>query len=245
MVCLARDFATRKRARRIRRVHRARFQILFVNQRRISRARRRTQARPVAEWQLLRPREYRAFLARRRKSDRGFALVFRARQLLARRQRHAVFVFDLPAPFEINPWKVRRHPAFGIAPNLANGFRLSEGSIVFDTRHELENWTSLDFDDSSWPQPEKIESVTELVERPIPLWQDYGVRQYSHVERATGENGAQIWTAALPYTCQFAPTLRVFDEIGGRTIAMHTDNPKEVLSGGSMRGVRSRVVRRV
>ncbi len=138
------------------------------------------------------------------------------------------FVFDVPANLPMN-WRVRRHPAFSNAPNLANGFRLSENSIIFDAREEMESWTNSEFDDSTWLHPETIEPAMELVERPIPFWRDYGVRQYSHVERATNEDGAQIWTAKLPYNCQFSPTLRVYDAIGGRTIAMHTDNPKEVL----------------
>ncbi len=138
------------------------------------------------------------------------------------------FVFDLPAPFEMN-WKVRRHPAFGIAPNLANGYRLSEGSIAFDAREEMDGWTNMGFDDARWSQPDSIEPVVELIERPTPLWKDYGAREYEHISRETGANGEQIWIGTLPYNCQFAPITRVYDESGGHTIEMRTDNPQEVL----------------
>ncbi len=139
------------------------------------------------------------------------------------------FVFDVPADCRLSEWKVRRHPAFGTAPNLANGYRLSEGSIAFDARLEMEGWTSADFDDSSWSPPDRIEPTTELVERPTPFWKDYGARDYDDVGRETGANGEQIWIGKLPCNCQFAPILRVFDETGGNLIEMRTDNAKQVL----------------
>ncbi len=138
------------------------------------------------------------------------------------------FVFALPDETQLS-WKVRRHPAFEIAPNLANGYRLPENSIAFDARQEMENWTDLNFDDSSWSQPETLEFSSELVERPIPFWHDYGVRAYSHVEREVGQDGEQILLGTLPYNCQFAPTLRVYDKIGGQLMTLRTTNASQVL----------------
>ena len=138
------------------------------------------------------------------------------------------FVFELAGQQQLN-WKVRRHPAFSIAPNLSNGYRLSENSIAFDARAEMSGWTRENFDDSGWPRPEIIGSGDALVERPLPFWKDYGARVYSHIERETATDGAQIWQGTLPYNCQFAPILRVFDESGGHLIEMHTTNASQIL----------------
>lgn len=138
------------------------------------------------------------------------------------------FAFEMPDEAHLK-WKTRRHPAFGSAPNLANGYRLPENSIAFDARAEMDGWTRADFDDADWSQALTVEPYGELVERPIPQWKDYGIRAYSHVEREVGQDGEQILIGTLPYNCQFTPTLRVYDEVGGHLIEMRTTNASQVL----------------
>ena len=138
------------------------------------------------------------------------------------------FVFEVPGEADLT-WKVRRHPAFALAPNLTNGYRLPENSIAYDARLEMDGWTRADFDDTGWAQPIPVEAPGELGERPIPFWKDYGIRAYGQVERETGAAGEQIWSGSLPYNCQFTPFLRVSDPVGGRLIEMRTDNASQVL----------------
>lgn len=60
----------------------------------------------------------------------------------------------------------------------------------------------------------------ELVERPIPLFKDYGLKDYPGVRQSA--NGDTLF-CRLPYNCQFTPYLKV-EAADGATIHMQTDN---------------------
>lgn len=118
-------------------------------------------------------------------------------------------------------WKIREHPAYyqpcGEEPN----FRLPESNIGFDAVKDL-SFERPGYDDSDWEIP-RLLSLEEagwngLVDRPIPLWKDYGLKDYAFLKR---END-QIM-AYLPYNAQITPYLKVKSK-AGRKIDIRTDN---------------------
>ena len=76
----------------------------------------------------------------------------------------------------------------------------------------------------------------KLIERPIPLWKDYGLRAYTNQRRA--QTGDTLF-CRLPYNAQVTPYLKV-KAPAGRRIEMLTDN----YEGGSERNVRAEYITR-
>ena len=74
----------------------------------------------------------------------------------------------------------------------------------------------------------------KLVERPIPMWKDYGLKPYESTRRS----GDTI-VCRLPYNCQMTPYLKV-SAPAGKTIRMQTDN----YMGGSTYNMRAEYVTR-
>ncbi len=75
-----------------------------------------------------------------------------------------------------------------------------------------------------------------LVERPIPLWKDYGLKAYAEVRRSASND---TLFCRLPYNCQVTPYLKVNAE-AGKTIHMLTDNYR----GGGSPNVRGEYITR-
>ena len=75
-----------------------------------------------------------------------------------------------------------------------------------------------------------------LVERPIPLFKDFGLKEYPGVCRS--ERGDTLF-CRLPYNCQFTPYLKV-ESAEGATIHMQTDNYR----GGGPENIRAEYVTR-
>ena len=75
-----------------------------------------------------------------------------------------------------------------------------------------------------------------LVERPIPLFKDFGLKEYPGVRRS--ERGDTLF-CRLPYNCQFTPYLKV-ESAEGATIHMQTDNYR----GGGPENIRAEYVTR-
>lgn len=142
------------------------------------------------------------------------------------------FLFELRAGDSLicsDPsWKVIRHPAFGQASNEPN-FRLSESSVRFDARNDLQGWTTAGFDDSQWESPQDAQAPpaapwNRLWQREIPQWKDFGLKDYTNAEALPkGSDGKKI-TANLPYNAQITPWLKVAAP-AGLMIRMSTTNP--------------------
>ena len=78
-----------------------------------------------------------------------------------------------------------------------------------------------------------------LVERPVPLWKDYGVKETEFV-KSTDDQGNIVLTARLPYNTQMTPVIDVTDAAEGTLIRMETDH----IMGGSEPCLRAEYITR-
>lgn len=129
----------------------------------------------------------------------------------------------------------------GIQPN----FRLPESNIGYDARRFSESWKVWPADSLLYPWSASVEVGKEgckpwnkLYPRIIPLWKDYGQKEYAAREWRRGlEKDTLI--CYLPYNMQLTPCLEV-EAQGGDTISVWTDNYK----GGGMYNIRAEYVAR-
>lgn len=112
---------------------------------------------------------------------------------------------------------------YGTADTPSQNYRLPESNVRFDARAYPVDWykgsdysfmgrcIELPFAPGDAP-------FGEMVERPIPMWKDYGVKEYVSVERR-----GDTLACRLPYNCQVSPRLRV-NAPPGCVITIMTDH---------------------
>jgi len=109
-------------------------------------------------------------------------------------------------------------------------YRLPESNIRFDARREVIGWNKKGFTRrmSRISMVEHIEDspMGKLVKRPVPLWKDFGLRDYPDVRKSA--DGDTLF-CKLPYNCQITPYFRVKSGAGA-LIHIRTDN---YMGGGS------------
>ncbi|MBQ5663818.1 MAG: alpha-L-rhamnosidase N-terminal domain-containing protein [Bacteroidaceae bacterium] len=138
-------------------------------------------------------------------------------------------------------WKAALYSAYKNTEAPHPNFRLPESNIRFDAREEKEGWQVPDFNDSFMTQATIIAEAGDspfgkAVERPIPLWKDYGLKKYAATR--TSQSGDTLF-CRLPYNCHATPYLKVKAE-AGKTIHIITDNYR----GGSDNNVRAEYITR-
>lgn len=156
----------------------------------------------------------------------------------------AALLFEAVAPgIEIvsdKSWSCAVYGAYQNTEAPFPNYRLSESNIRFDARHAMDGWNQPAFE-GRFPGAE-IASVVgkaplgKLVKRPIPIFKDFGLRDYPAIRRSAG--GDTLF-CRLPYNCQFTPFLKV-EATEGRTIHMLTDNYR----GGGPENVRAEYITR-
>lgn len=128
-------------------------------------------------------------------------------------------------------WHSRVYDAFGSMGEPLPNFRLAESSLLFDANKEMQGWQTADCDVKFGFRPSAERGGWgdkpwgELVERPIPMWKDFGMKNLSF-ERRKGENGIDTIAAHLPYNMQMTPWFEVEDNEGGNEIVIQTDHFK-------------------
>lgn len=119
-------------------------------------------------------------------------------------------------------WKVSIHPSFYIPNGINPNYRLPESNIGFNAQKEVAFWDK-DFDDALWQDAKVIKKElsgwNQLVERPIPMWKDYGLKDYVKVERKSDT----LFVAYLPYNAQVNPYIKLKAKVG-EIIDIRTDN---------------------
>lgn len=141
-------------------------------------------------------------------------------------------------------WKAKLHPAYGNTGDPQPNYRLPESNIRFDARSELAGWEFPGFDDSTWDTAVEIVEPngglgSELVQRPIPQWKDFGLRTYVDPKPVPYVADGQLLVGKLPYNAQVTPYLQVEAKAGLR-IGVQTDNYR----GGSAPNVRAEYITR-
>ena len=109
-------------------------------------------------------------------------------------------------------WKCKPYEAYEQTGVPHPNWRLPESNIRFDARKEYKGWTDKDAE----PRFHRAVPLGEagmapwnnLVERPIPLWKDFGIQEYVSIEK---REGAEVDTfyCKLPYNCHATPFLDV------------------------------------
>jgi alpha-L-rhamnosidase len=156
-----------------------------------------------------------------------------------------LFHLDLPGQTIVSDssWKLSPHPSFSTSPDTPPNRRLPESSILFDARNDDPEWTGATFDCSAWSPPAIFGKAFAmpwgaLTERPIPLWKDFGLREYPSVSKIQ-EGAAGTITARLPYNAQVNPWMRI-EARAGLEIDIRTDN----FMGGSEPNVHAKFITR-
>ena len=125
-------------------------------------------------------------------------------------------------------WKVSSHKAYLQDPLRPNS-RLIEYNVYYDASLAQEDWYKPDFDDTNWANSTVLnvagsEPWGELIERNIPQFKDYGLKEYENMADYRDYITTQKETLALkiPYNAQFTPYLKI-DAEAGKKIAIQTD----------------------
>lgn len=135
-------------------------------------------------------------------------------------------------------WQCDLYPAYQQTEAPHPNYRLSESNIRFDARLEKEGWNQPDYA-GNMPFAVTVFDVAKsplgrLVKRPIPLFKDWGLLDYTSVR--TSDNGDTLF-CSLPYNCHATPYLKV-NAPEGLTIEMLTDN----YTGGSQNNIRAEYI---
>ncbi len=119
-------------------------------------------------------------------------------------------------------------------------YRLPESNIRFDARMELTGWNQPGYKGRMGVavviSEVGVAPLGKLVERPIPLFKDYGLKPYVDVRKSAA--GDTLY-CRLPYNCQVTPYLKV-EAPAGKTVHILTDN----YEGGSANNVRAEYITR-
>lgn len=129
-------------------------------------------------------------------------------------------------------WKVKRNPAYVNSPLYPPNYRLPEYSIYFDAQEDMGDWTSADYDTSSWEDATEYARGGEgvygrLYPRGIPFLKDYGLKAYENSEAYENYTvkktfGEKI-TLDIPYNAQLTPYLKIIAP-AGKKIRITTEN---------------------
>jgi hypothetical protein len=157
-------------------------------------------------------------------------------------------VFDATIDGRVLPsdssWKAVVHPAYENTGAPHPNFRLPESNIRFDAGKDLVGWQAPGFDDGAWPAAAEYGKPpcapwNKLVERPIPLWKDFGLKDYVNAEDLPEVSDGKTIKAVLPYNAQITPYLKV-EGPSGQLIDIRMDN----YNGGGPPNVRAEYVTR-
>ena len=129
-------------------------------------------------------------------------------------------------------WKVKRNSAYVDSNLYVPNYRLPEYSIYFDAREDMGNWTSADYDTSSWENATEYAlggegAYGKLYPRGIPFLKDYGLKAYENSadyenHKVTKLFGEKI-TVDIPYNAQLTPYLKIIAP-EGKKIRITTEN---------------------
>ncbi len=136
-------------------------------------------------------------------------------------------------------WKGQPHPAYYTTVEPNPNWRLPESNVGFDATRDLSGWTQYRYDADDWPAAIEqgvppIAPWGELVERPVPLWRDNGLRDYPSAPKLPSRSTGEPFVCRLPYNAQITPYLRV-ESVAGEKIDIRTDNYR----GGGETNVRA------
>lgn len=139
-------------------------------------------------------------------------------------------------------WRVQIHPAFGQTGEPSPNHRLSEANIRFDATLDPGDWPKPGYADSDWAQAKNLGRApcapwNRLVRRPIPLWWDSGMQDYTNGTELCAVSDGRPVIARLPYNAQVTPYFEI-EAPAGLLIDIRTDHYR----GGGPPNVRTEYV---
>ncbi|MFC1719021.1 alpha-L-rhamnosidase C-terminal domain-containing protein, partial [Candidatus Poribacteria bacterium] len=139
-------------------------------------------------------------------------------------------------------WKVKAHLAYGDTDEPHPNYRLPESNICFDARKDISGWQNPDFDDTDWSSAEEygsppIHPWNQLVKRPIPMWKDSGLQDFTNAGEIPGVSSGKLIVAKLPYNAHITPYLKI-EAPSGLKIDIRTDD----YEGGGPPNVRAEYI---
>jgi alpha-L-rhamnosidase len=143
----------------------------------------------------------------------------------------AGLLFDCQTPFfsilSDKTWKCSVDNAYQTAGDPLPNYRLSESNILYDARLDMGNWQSAGYTDTAMTGAVELGQAgcspwNNLVPRPIPLWKNFGIKNYVNLRTASSTT-ADTLIGSLPYNAQVSPYLKV-EAIAGQKITICTDN---------------------
>lgn len=125
-------------------------------------------------------------------------------------------------------WKAMLHPAFVQKGAPRDKGWLPENDVFFDARRDLNGWQQPSYDDSAWPKAVAFgvppcAPWNKLVLRPIPLWQDRGLKPYENAASLPKVSNGGIIEAKLPHNLHMSAYMKI-DAPAGMCIELRTDN---------------------
>ncbi len=156
----------------------------------------------------------------------------------------AGLLFDCQTPdFKIlsdGSWICKYYDAYEQTGAPFPNFRLPESNIRFNAQKEIVGWTDAGarpkFSAALVLGEAGMSPWNKLVERPIPLWKDYGMKDYVSIEKKEGEV-VDTYYCRLPYNCHATPYLDI-EAPAGKEIRIQTDD----YMGGSEPNVRAEYI---
>ena len=139
-------------------------------------------------------------------------------------------------------WKMKLHPAFEMTGDPHPNYRLPENNIRFNGTKDIGLWWSADYNTDDWDNADvfgmpPVSPWNRLVERPIPLWKDFGLKAYPEGGVFPLKNEGKVIVMKLPYNAQVTPYFEITAP-AGLTVDIRMDN----YNGGGPTNVRAEYV---
>jgi len=139
-------------------------------------------------------------------------------------------------------WKASIRREFGTAGLPLPNFRLPESSIRYDAR--LGNFDFITSKKLKWGRTRSLGTPpiapwNNLVKRPLPLWKDYGMKNYANETKFPFVSNGDTIVCRLPYNAQITPYFKI-EAKGGEEIKILTDH----YQGGGPYNVRAEYITR-
>ncbi len=125
-------------------------------------------------------------------------------------------------------WTAAIHPAYQTAGSPNPNFRLAEANVLFDANKDIPGWTS-EVNSCASFKPVRLKGRppvspwNNLTPRPIPMWKDYGLKDYVKSPSSPFVSNGKGVVCQLPYNAQVQPYFEI-EAQAGLIVDIRTDD---------------------
>ncbi|RZL16836.1 MAG: glycoside hydrolase [Pedobacter sp.] len=132
-------------------------------------------------------------------------------------------------------WKASQLAAYQTAAAPMPNYRLPESSILYDASKGIGNWQGYGYNDGDMEPATELGGYgtlpwNKLLKRPIPLFKDFGLKNYTKAPKLPFTSKGDTIVCDLPYNAQITPYIKI-EGSAGQMISMYTDNYLLFLGG--------------